>query len=280
MWLARVKDLFVYPLKSARAVALQRAQVDARGLQHDRQWLLVDERGRYVTQRTHPRLAVLPAIVCGENLEIGPVGELTKLTVPPPAATAMRRVDIWSHRGMALDCGDAAAAWCSRFLATEVRLVHAGTALDRYANPDKTAGDKVPLAFADGYPILVTNSASLDELGSKMGAALRMDAFRPNIVLADLPPWAEDHIGRIEIGPITLRLCKPCTRCVIPAIDQTTGLPGPDPTPTLKRYRWNKSQLGVTFGENSYVLNGAGAKIDIGMVARCHPRSADDLTLT
>jgi uncharacterized protein len=254
MWLARVQDLTVYPLKSARGIGRQEVAVDPRGLRFDRHWLLA-----------------------ADALQLGPRGPLPRLTIPVPAKPVLRLVDIWSHRGNAEDCGDEAARWCSTFLGETVRLVHAGHDLARCANPDITPGEIVPVAFADGYPILVTNQASLDDLSRKMGAALTMNAFRPNIVLSGLPPWAEDQIERVEMGPVTLRLCKPCTRCVIPSIDQTTGLPGPDPTPTLKHYRWNKALRGVTFGENAYAQSGFGATLRVGMEARCYPRSADNL---
>jgi uncharacterized protein YcbX len=282
MWLARVQDLIVYPLKSARACPRREVQVEDRGLAFDRHWMLVDERGRFLTQRTHPRLAILPVQVHDDCLTLGPTGAQGLLTVPSPESAVerpppLRRIEVWSHHGDAEDCGDAAAAWCSEFLGQTVRLVHAGESLKRHANPAMTQGDAAPIAFSDGYPILVCNQASLDDLGHKMGARLNMNAFRPNIVLAELPPWAEDEIERIEIGRVTLRLCKPCVRCVIPSIDQATGLPGPNPTPTLKQHRWNKALRGVTFGENAYALQASGLSIRIGDEAHCFPRSGDDL---
>lgn len=276
MWLARVQNLTVYPLKSARGIDRLEVAVDPHGLRFDRHWLLVDERGRFITQRTQPRLALLPAVPVAGGLQLGPVGSLAKLTVPVPTKPLLRLVDIWSHRGSAEDCGDDAARWCSEFLDAPVRLVHAGPDLARRANPAMTHGETVPVAFADGYPFLLANQASLEDLSLKMGATLSMGAFRPNIVLSGLPPWAEDQIERLEMGPVTLRLCKPCTRCVIPSIDQATGLPGPDPTATLKKYRWNNALLGVTFGENAYLQKGAGGNLRVGMEVRCYPRSADD----
>jgi uncharacterized protein YcbX len=176
MWLARVQDLTVYPLKSARGIGRQEVAVEPRGLRFDRHWLLVDARGRFITQRTQPRLALLPAVPVDDGLELGPIGSLPRLTVPIPARPVLRLVDIWSHRGNAEDCGDDAARWCSEFLGEPVRLVHAGADLARRANPAMTPGEVVPVAFADGYPILVTNQASLDDLSLKSG--LKSDPSR------------------------------------------------------------------------------------------------------
>jgi uncharacterized protein YcbX len=94
-----------------------------------------------------------------------------------------------------------------------------------------------------------------------------MDRFRPNIVLAGLPAWAEDHIDTLRIGALTLRLVKPCTRCTIPAVDQQTGLRSTDPAPVLRRFRFDKRLRGVTFGENAVIEGGAGCEIERG--ARC-----------
>jgi uncharacterized protein YcbX len=273
MWLAQVKVIRIYPLKSAQGVSVAHARVEASGLADDRSWMLVDSRGRFLTQRTLPRLAALPVRADSQSLQLGPVAQQPLLTVSKPQTLAARRyVEVWQHFGEALDAGDAAAHWCSEFLQQEVRLVYHGGVLNRIANPKYTADEQVPVLFADGYPVLVTNQASLDDLAQRMGASLTMNAFRPNVVLGGLPPWVEDRIGRVDIGPVSLRLCKPCTRCVIPSIDQITGLAAPDPTPTLKQFRYDTQLRGVTFGENAYAMRGIGELLTVGAAARCHPR--------
>lgn len=273
MWLARVRDIRIYPLKSAQGHSVEQARIERTGLADDRSWMLVDSRGRFMTQRTRPRLATLPVRTDSRGLHLGPIAEQAMLSVPIPRGPGARRwVEVWKHRGEAIDAGDAAAHWCSEFLRQDVRLVYHGGELNRIANPEYTPGERVPMLFADGYPVLVTNQASLEDLAQRMGASLTMNAFRPNVVLDGLPPWAEDQIDRVEMGPVTLKFCKPCVRCVIPSIDQLTGMAAPDPTPTLKKFRFNKALRGVTFGENSYTSSGVDAMLQVGVEARCHPR--------
>ena len=51
--------LYLYPVKSLGGYAVTEAEVTSRGLRHDRRWLLVDERNRFLTQRQHPDMALL-----------------------------------------------------------------------------------------------------------------------------------------------------------------------------------------------------------------------------
>lgn len=252
---------------------MAQATMTASGFAHDRSWMLVDQRGRFVTQRTHPLLATLPVTADSQGLRLGPVAGLPMLNVVKPSNRTQRLwVEVWKHRGKAMDAGDAAAQWCTSLLQHPVRLVYHGDLLNRFANGGRTDGDSIPVHFADGYPVLVTNQSSLDDLARRMSRSIQMNAFRPNLVLDGLPPWAEDQIAHIDIGPVSLRLCKPCTRCVIPSIDQITGLPAADPTPALKNFRFNKNLHGVTFGENAYAIGGIGDTVHVGAEARCHPR--------
>ncbi|MCS6946675.1 MAG: MOSC N-terminal beta barrel domain-containing protein [Steroidobacteraceae bacterium] len=276
MWQARIVALIYYPVKSARACEVSSVDLAAYGLQHDRRWLIVDADGRFVSQRTQPHLARLPVVFDGKCLQLGPIDGHPALTVPvPERGAARRRITIWQSHGVALDAGDTAADWLAQWLGQPLRLVYAADGVfERHADPRYAGSTKAaPLAFADGYPILVTNTASLTALNRHLDAPIAMRQFRPNIVLDGLEPWAEDRIGRIEIGAIRLRLCKPCTRCIIPAIDQASGERSTDPTPVLKRLRYNRALRGVTFGENAVIESGVGERLEVGATARCWPRS-------
>jgi uncharacterized protein YcbX len=121
-----------------------------------------------------------------------------------------------------------------------------------------------PLGFPDAYPMLVCNAASLEDLNQRLPAPLPMERFRPNLVVSGLPAWAEDHIDTLTIGPVTLRLVKPCTRCVIPSLDHRTGEPSIDPLPVLRKFRFSKALRGITFGENAVIVAGEGAVLARG----------------
>jgi hypothetical protein len=142
-----------------------------------------------------------------------------------------------------------------------VRLVRVAPDMERLANPEFAGASPAPLGFPDGYPVLVCNESSLEDLNTRLPQRIPMERFRPNIVLRGLPAWAEDHIDTLCFGAVTLRLVKPCTRCVIPSIDQASGVRSTDPLPALREFRFSRQLRGVMFGENAVIVTGAGGHI-------------------
>ncbi|TAG49214.1 MAG: MOSC domain-containing protein [Betaproteobacteria bacterium] len=264
----KVSGLFFYPVKSCGGISIAKATLETTGLAHDREWMLVDTRhnpARFLTQREHPELATV-----GLTLHLA-TGELTlsragaaPLTVARPTdRSKLLRVKVWSAEVFGIDAGDAAAQWFAALLggsAAQVRLVYFHREYPRFCNT-KYAGDVgATTYFADGYPVLVTNQASLDDLNRRANRsaerALPMNRFRPNVVLSGLPAWDEDHIDTLTVGSSLLKLVKPCVRCEITTTDQATGSRLSDePLNTLARFRNNPDLGGVTFGWNAIVLN-------------------------
>ena len=264
---AILQELNVYPLKSARGIPRPSVRLSATGLEWDRHWMVVREDGTFLTQRTHPRLARIATALRSDGLALDTDG-LETLVLPLDACGERRPVRVWKDLCEGLDQGDAAALWVSTVLGEAVRLVRVPHAPRRLANPEYAGTEPAPLAFPDGYPVLLCNRASLDDLNSRLPEALPMARFRPNLVIEGLPPFAEDRIATIAIGPVILRLVKPCTRCIIPSTDQRTGARGFDPTPVLRTFRFDRKLLGVTFGENAVVAAGYGETLEQGAECR------------
>ncbi len=262
-----LQELNVYPLKSARGIAHTAARLSATGFEWDRHWMVVREDGTFLTQRTHPWLARIATRLTREGLILESEGR-QMLTLPLEARGERRPVRIWKDLCEGLDQGDAAAQWVSAVLGEPVRVVRAPPAPGRLANPGFAGRQPAPLAFPDGYPVLVCSRASLEDLNSRLPEALPMERFRPNLVIEGLPPFAEDRIATIQIGPVTLRLVKPCTRCIIPSTDQRTGVRGFDPLPVLRTFRFDPTLRGVTFGENAVIVTGIGETLECGAQCR------------
>ncbi|MEW2522560.1 MOSC domain-containing protein [Actinacidiphila alni] len=248
--------LHIYPVKSLRAVALREAVVEPWGLTADRRWMLVDAaKMKAVTQREQPRLALLSAVpAVGGGLRLTGPG-LPPLEVAVPAPAALETVRLFAHKIEVLPVGRAADDWFSGYLGSPVRLMHLDDpAVRRPVDPDfAEPGDMVSLA--DGYPLLVTTSASLAALNSLIAGGERadegplpMNRFRPNAVVDGTQPWAEDDWRRVRIGEVTFRVPKPCGRCVITTTDQGTAGRGKEPLHTLGKYRKIGSSL--VFGQN------------------------------
>jgi uncharacterized protein YcbX len=258
-----VDELHIYPLKSARGIAKSTARLAATGLEWDRNWMITDSAGGFLSQRTDPNLARIETQLSATSLTLRAPG-LPPLELPLALQGEVIGVQVWKDRCEGLDQGPGAGEWASAVLEKPVRLVRVPNVPKRAANPEYAGEQPAPVAFPDGFPILVCNRASLDDLNARMPEPIPMERFRPNIVLNGLAPFAEDRIASVQIGAVTLQLVKPCTRCVITSTDQRTGERSTNPLPYLREFRFNRNLLGVTFGENAVVVAGVGASIDQG----------------
>jgi uncharacterized protein YcbX len=275
----RISALYVYPLKGARPLAPMRADIAVEGLavegMGDRQWMVVDAQGRFVTQRSHPRLALVNTAFDAQGASGKPAlmlaaGDAGVAIALEPQAGVARDVTVWRSRVRGFDAGDAPAQWLSRWLGAEVRIVRFDPSKRRRCNPDFVGKSGAHTRFADGYPVLVIGSASLADLNTRLAArghaALPMDRFRPNIVIDGLEPYDEDHVDTLQAVSVTLKLVKPCTRCEVTATDQATAVHGEEPLLTLSGYRHHATLAGIVFGMNAIVTGGAGGALDVDSV--------------
>ena len=281
---ASIAGLNVYPVKSCGGIPLAQARVAVRGLTltaagtavGDREWMIVDRSGRFVTQRELPKLALVRMSVEGGALRLSLPGvSPCDVSLASPAGPALEVV-VWRDTVRAHDAGDAAAAWLTRALDHDVRLVRFDPASERRCNPEFAGDSGAHTQFADGYPVLVIGQASLDDLNSRLAArgeaALPMNRFRPNLVLDGLDAYDEDHLATIAVDGVVLRLVKPCTRCVTTTTDQATAARGIEPLQTLGTYRYHEALEGVAFGMNAIVTAGDGRELAVGASARCEYR--------
>ncbi|MFC3607054.1 MOSC domain-containing protein [Stutzerimonas tarimensis] len=261
----QLSALYRYPLKSAAGESMGSALSDALGLAGDRRWMLAEaDSGRFVSQRNFPRLGLLQARLVANGLTVVAPG-LDRLTVAQPDADSpARRVQIWGEQADALDAGNEAAARLGSWLGLRCRLVYLplqqGVPVDtRYAAHGERTG------FSDGFPFLLIGQASLEDLSERVGRELDMRRFRPNLVVQGAPAYAEDQWRRIRIGPVTFRVVKPCTRCIITTLDPDSGSrdSGGEPLATLARYR--KGEGGVLFGQNLIAENTGELKLGMSV---------------
>ena len=261
---ANIAGLNIYPVKSCRGISLGAAKLSRTGLTNDRHWMMVRPNGRFVTQRELPRMALIVTSVDGGALALAAPG-MPPLIVPRGNGGDALAVTVWKFNGSGIDCGEAAARWCSDYLATPLRLVRFDTTVPRECSREWTPGTTAVTEFADGFPILVISRASLAELNSRLKTALPMERFRPNVVLDGVGAYDEDRIHELRTPSVTLRLVKPCTRCAITTTDQQRGaVDGVEPLATLKTYRNDTTLRGVTFGQNAIIVKGVGEDLRVG----------------
>lgn len=259
----RIAALNIFPVKSCAGIALEEARVLPTGFESDRRWMIVDEKGRYQTQRELPRLALIRPRPTGDGLMAAAPG-MADLRVGAPRGERIA-VKIWDDACTGIDAGEDAARWVSDFLGRPLRLVSFDMGRRRPVAPRWTGGLDAAALFSDAFPFLVLSEGSLEELNSRLPQRLPMNRFRPNIVLSGLAPYQEDRIREFAAGEVRIRLVKPCARCAIPGTDQDTGeRQGDEPLRTLKSYRWDRALRGAIFGQNGILVSGANGRVQVG----------------
>ena len=234
--------------------------------------MLVNVQGRFLSQRSHPLLARITTAITATHLTLQ-IDDAPPLVLPLEPRGEVTAVQVWNDPCDGFDQGEAATAWASQAVGEPARVVRMPAHPSRMASAKYAGPSPVPVSFADGFPVLVCNRASLEALNLRMPAPVGMERFRPNLVLGGLPAFAEDRIEAVHIGGVTLNLVKPCTRCVITSMDQRSGAPSTNPLPVLKEFRMDRELHGVTFGENAVPAAGVGQFIELG--AECEVEYED-----
>lgn len=253
-----ISELYIHPLKSAASISVTKASIDAFGFENDRRWMLVDNKGIFLSQRQLPSMCLIKAVVEDDGLKLS-VPNVSPLFVPF-IDDKIQMVEVWGDTCQSYDCGEKAAAYLSDFLQVKCRLVYFSENEKRQVDLDYAkTGDLT--GFSDGFPLLVISQASLDDLNSRLNEPVSMTRFRPNVVISGVEAFAEDSWNDIQIGGINFRVVKPCSRCSIPSIDPLTGLRSVEPVKTLRGYRMRDSK--VYFGQN--VIADATGVIEVGM---------------
>jgi uncharacterized protein len=263
----QLSELNIYPIKSARGISLSSARVDIRGLEHDRRWMVVDEQGKFLTQRSIPRMALVHVELGSSQLcvKADGMGEMHLPLNPDSGATL--RVHVWNDSFDAMDTGQEAASWFTKMLSRPCRLVFMPDQTERLVNP-KYSPQKTLVSFADAFPFLLISQSSLDDLNSRLAEAIPMNRFRPNLVVEGCNAYEEDTWTTVTIGSVHFRVAKPCSRCTVPTVDQDTGIRAAEPILTLSSYRTIGGQ--VYFGQN--LTHDAPGSLTVG--DKVHPSRA------
>ena len=243
----RLTRIHVYPIKAAAGISAATWQVDAFGLCHDRRWMVVDSRGLLVSQRTHPRLALVRPTVHEDGLTLEAPGVPALVLSLRPAGSVVVKATVWDDTCDAMWLGQGPARWFTEVLGSPCELVYMPDATVRPADP-AYAPTGTRVSFADAFPFLLISEGSLSDLNSKLPRPLPMNRFRPNLVIAGGEPYVEDTLQEFAISGIAFRSVKPCDRCLVTTTDQETTERGVEPLRTLATYRKVGGQ--VMFGQN------------------------------
>ena len=254
-----ISALYIYPVKSLAGIAINSSELDAMGLRHDRRWMLVSPEGDFLSQRKFPKMALIQPKFIDQQLVLTCANQSDLLVAKADAQQTMQ-VTIWKDSVTAQRVGDQADKWLSKALDTPCHLVYIPDDEIRQCDPEfSKQGDHT--GFADGFPILLISTASLEDLNQRLDQPVTMKRFRPNIVVEGCEAFAEDDLTEFSIGNIAMRGVKPCSRCILTTVNPATGeRKGAEPLQTLMRYR--KQGNKVNFGQN--VIHNSTGSIQIG----------------
>ena len=255
----RLTRIILYPVKSAGGISVEAWDLDDLGLGHDRRWMVVDSNGDFVSQRTHPRLALVrPSMQNGRLTLTAPNIAPLELTLRPTGSVPVKAT-VWDDVCEAVWLGPQPARWLTEVLGSSCELVYLPDSTIRPADP-AYAPDGVRVSFADAFPFLLISEESLADLNSRLTHPLPMNRFRPNLVIAGGEPYAEDGLQAFEMGSISFHAVKPCARCVVTTTDQESTKRGVEPLRTLATYR--KVGGEVMFGQN--VIHHGTGRLSVG----------------
>ncbi|KAI8070837.1 hypothetical protein BC940DRAFT_295681 [Gongronella butleri] len=261
----------IYPIKSCHAVELEECEINNLGLALDRRFLIVQENGRFITQRKYASMALLRPLVdvAANTLTLTSHDDdqepLALPLYPDTSAMPQLKVSVWKDTMTAFDMGDAAGEWIQTFLRNhqthdathtaedggdaipKLRLVTLeDPELGHYSRQVHPRLPGIHAPFSDKTPATLGCCASIDQLnkdlvenGISNGNTINIERFRNNLDIAGTLPYEEDHWLVVRIGEVTFYVTEPVDRCPMPGIDQDTGVKDTwgGPTPYLKKTR-------------------------------------------
>lgn len=271
----RLSGLYLYPVKSAAAVAVSSATATEHGLAGDRRFQVSETAGDAPActprDKKYVKLFQLqPKLTYGEDEINKNHKPIFKLTLTSPEMTEPLEVDlkpsgIRSKTAKSTKvtpvCGPKIRvetfgadvnAWLAQALGVpEQSIALTGMGKDYHrtvlVNPDQkealpTSTTSPLVSLADEAPYLITSTESLKDLNRRLRArgqpVVPMDRFRPNFVVDNFPPWMEDTWKRIRIGDeAEFFVWQRCGRCSMTTIDRQSLQRGPEPLATLSTFR-------------------------------------------
>jgi uncharacterized protein YcbX len=254
-----ISQLWIYPIKSLKGISLENVQLERRGFQYDRRWMLVDSDNHFITQRQYPKMALIEVELSDFGLSVR-APDMPCLIIPYPdngiELYDEMQVSCWNDSLTAKHINTAIDNWFSEALGVDCQLVYMPDETLRPVDPKFSRKNDIA-SFSDGFPNLIISEASLEDLNQriknnpdvKLDKPLSMKRFRPNIVINGCEAYAEDTMKHFQINQIDFYAVKPCSRCVITTIDPQTGKKsGTEPIKTLYNYR--KKANKAYFGQN------------------------------
>ncbi|TKI07513.1 YcbX family protein [Martelella alba] len=239
--------IYIHPVKSMRGMQVSHALVSDQGLAGDRCWMLTETDGTFITARQFPQMVLFTPVAVADGVHIGAPDGSGILARYADFTASAHPTEVWGNHFNARIAADAVNHWLSGYFHRPVQL--------RWTGPQSSRRVKrypeIPLSFADGFPYLLINEASFNDLQRRCPSGIKLAQFRPNLVITGAEPYAEDRWRTLRIGEEIFEVTKPCSRCVLTTVNIERGCKhaAAEPLRTLRRYR-TADNGDVDFGLN------------------------------
>ena len=258
----KIAELFVYPVKSCAGVRMDEVSIVPTGFEFDRNWMVIDGSGTFVTQREHSKLALVKPEFANGGLILSAPG-MEPLHIYADGNGGPTKISLFGETHEALSTNAEADTWFSTYLGGAFKLAKCDPRTLRKGGVQYPERDAAPTSFVDNYGVLVISEASHAALNQRLSEAVPMNRFRPNIVVSGVDEHDEDYFTNARCGDVALRFVNPCYRCSMTSIDQKIGAPGLEVLPVLSTYRYDDAVKGVKFGNYAAVSGGVGARLQV-----------------
>lgn len=259
-----VTQLYIYPVKSFAGIELEKSDVDGMGLKFDRRWMVVSPEGKFITQRTVPKMSLINTDINNGQLVLTIAGKTPHIVPLISDESEKMDVSIWKDNIRVTKIGNDTDKWISEVLGIDCHLVFIEEEVIRQCDlAFSEEGEKT--GFADGFPILIVSEESLKDLNKRLKSPVDMRRFRPNIVISGVEAFAEDNLSDFLINNINMKAVKKCSRCPMPMVDPDVGeRTSQEPIATLSTYRkWeNKIFFGMNVIHKSEGIISVGDSLD------------------
>ena len=232
----KISELHIYPVKSLGGISLQEARLTSKGLMYDRNWMLLDENGVFMTQRKFPKMALIQTKI--ENGDLIFSHKKTGSSASIPILTkygVTLRSKVWSN-SCEVQKVDSIGEWFSEIFGFRCTLVFFPEKNIRTKETENGIVQNLT-SLSDKSPVLITNTASLEELNGRLENKIPMNRFRSNIIFTGEKAYEEDNWQSVKIGETEFKTVEICGRCKLINVDHLTGEPTGQPLETLSTYR-------------------------------------------
>jgi len=238
--MTKVSSIHIYPIKSTAGISLPSAQVEALGLTFDRRFVVCDLSGQFITARTEPRLCLVKTKLTNKSLTLSTPGMETLVLLYDEFTNQYQKLTVWGDEVNGQLCSKKANLWFSEYLQRPCELLFFGQDSHRERKPKTNTN----------------NSENTEEV-------IVMAQFRPNIVVSDCLPFAEDSWQHIRIGEVEFKVSKPCERCIFITVNPLTGEKNQQQQPLKMLKSFRQAHNGeVLFGQNLIALNSGTVRQD------------------